>query len=406
MPDTSDPLRVRIPLRRGVFFHNGQALRISDVVASLNRARKSELAHTLGKMKAVSADSGVLIIELRAAEPELARRLSALHTAITLKGRSPSWRRLVGTGAYRLKERSTVRRELRLAANERHFAGRAYADELRLRWYEDDSTEARTYETGGSQVSMRGDIAFAGHRPKYQSAKEDTEANILVYVGLGKSPKVAAENSFRQALSFAIGRAGMKQIGSGEKIVPTVSPLPRSARGTVISSAGLTANSLRARQLLKELGKKHSGLSSLSLEIIVNKSRPDDSVIAGRVAAALFAIGIKTRLVSLHANAFARRVKTGQCDLYIGQLATRSDFAADTLRTAFVVGGFEKLLGKFGKESRGGMERQFNEHLPLIPLFHRGLRVHHRSDLQEVAFDDNSRLLFEDLFLYGLPEKN
>ena len=408
MPDASQPLRVRVSLRSGVFFHNGRKMRVADVVASLERLRRSELAFALSNVQTLTAEAGELIFQLRVADPNLAKRLTSIHTAITLKGRAPNWRRLAGTGAYRLKERSAGRRELRLVAYDRHFAGRSYVDELRLRWQEDKSSEARSYEMGGSQISMRGDIAFAGHRPKYRTAAVDTRASILAYLGLGRTHALASEKKFRQALSFAIGRAGMKQIGSGEKIVPTVSPLPLSARGTVISSAGQAANTGRARQLLKDLARRHSELESgsLLLEIIVNKSRPDDAIIAGRVAAALFAIGIRTRLVSLQANAFARRVHSGQCDLYIGQLATHRGFAADTLREAFVVGGFGKLLAPLSDESKTGMERQFAAHLPLIPLFHRGLRVHYRSDLHAIEFDGDSRLRYEDLFIFGVPEKN
>lgn len=408
MPDASDPLQVRVPLRAGVLFHNGQAMRSSDVAASLERLRTSELAHVVPNVQSFSAEGNELIIGLRVADSNLARRLTSIHTAITPQGRVPRWRRLVGSGAYRLKERSTGRRELRLVAHDKHFAGRSYVDELRLRWYEDKSLEARNYETGGSQISLRGEIAFAGHRPKYRTEKLDAEATILAYLGFGRSHPLTSEKKFRRALSFSIGRAGMKQIGSGEKIVPSVSPLPRSARGTVISSAGLNANIAAAQKLLQELSKRHSALESgsLLLEIIVNKSRPDDVVIAGRVAAALFAIGIETRLVTLRANAFARRVRNGQCDLYIGQLATDTSFAADTLRTAFVVGGFATLLAPLSAQSKSGMEREFASHLPLVPLFHRGLRVHHRSDLHAIEFDESSRLRYEDLFFFGEPEKN
>lgn len=408
LPDATTPLLVRIPLRKRVFFHNGQAMRASDVVASLQRLKKSDLGFLLAKVESLSAEAGEIVVQLRVADPSLATRLASVHTSVTPKGRAPSWRKLVGSGAFQFKERSTRRRELRLVAHPRYFDGRAYSDEIKLRWFEDKSAEARSYETGASHISIRGQIAFAGHRPKFQTKKKKADAKILVYLGFGKSSPLLAELPFRQALAAAIGRSGMKQIGHGEPVVPTLSPLPRSARGTVISSAGMSANTGRAKTLLNTLGSKYGSLkaNSLLLDIIVNKSRPDDAVVAGRVAAALFAVGIQSRLVSLHASAFSTRVRSGQCDLYIGQLATPGAFATDTLRTAYVAGGSKAALTSLTKSGRTKMEREFARQLPLIPLFHRGLRAHYRSDLFSLAFDSSTRLRYEDLFFFGNPEKN
>ncbi len=408
MPDATNPLQVRIPLRARVLFHNGKTMRPSDIVESLKRVRKSPMAHILANVVSVSVDEGELVLKLRKADRKLARRLASLHTAITFKGRTPTWRRLVGSGPYKFKERSTRKKELRLVAHPKHFAGRAYAEELRLRWFELKSAESRSYETGASQISMRGDIAFAGHRPKFKTNKQMVEAKILVYLGFGKSSTLLKASQFRQALASAIGRAGMKQIGSGEPVVPTLSPLPRSARGTVISSAGMAANRVKAKTLLNSLAGKHASLKSntLLLDIIVNKSRPDDAIVAGRVAAALFAVGIQSRLVSLSASAFTSRVASGQCDLYIGQLLTPASIPSDTLRTAFVAGGSGAALSALAKKGRTAMEREFANQLPLIPLFHRGLRIDSRSDLLSIQFDGSGRLRYEDLFFFGKAEKN
>ncbi len=408
LPDHENPLEVRIALRKGVLFHNGHTMQPADVVASLERLRKSTAKHLVSNIKSLRAEEGALVVELHRPDATLAISLSSVHTSVTLKGREPSWRRLVGTGPFRLKERSTRKRELRLVAHQRYFAGRAYADEIKLRWFEQKSAEARSYETGASHISMRGQIAFAGHRPKYQTRKRSVDATILVYLGFGKSSNLVGEPSFRLALASALGRSGMKQIGSGEPVVPTLSPLPRSVRGTVISSAGLTANTGKSRALLKELALKYSTLESgtVLLDILVNASRPDDTIVAGRIAAALFAVGIQTRLVSVQPNVFARRIALGQCDLYIGQLATAAQRPEDTLRSAFVAGGFAKLLPALAKKNRASMERQFAKQLPVVPLFHRGLRVHNRSDLLGIEFDSRARLGYEDIYFFGSPEKN
>lgn len=402
LPDAAEPLRVRIPLRDGVQFHDGRPLSARDVASSLDRLRNSRFAYLIDSVKSVEAGPGELFLNMHRADPELAASLADVHTAITAGGRAPTWRRLQGSGVFRLKQRLAGAREVHLVANEQHFAGRVFVDTLVLRWFEDAASEARRYETGDSLMSLRGDIAFAGHRPKYRTASVQGEPRILAYLGFGKGAAITSEAEFRHAVSAAIGRNGMEQIGSGEKVQPTVSVLPRRSR------AGLKADTRTAGRLISALAKRFSALEAgtLELELIVNKSRPDDAAIADRVAAALFRLGIRTRRVELDAKRFLSRARSGQCDLYIGQLALVAPADEDLLRAAFVAGRREKDLRSLAGAPLEKLVKTFDNQLPIVPLFQRGLRLHYRTDVHGVSFSRDTRLLFEDLFVSGTPEKN
>src|SRR5690606_27253750 len=117
-----------------------------------------------------------------------------------------------------------------------------------------------------SHISMRGDIAFAGHRPKFRTLSMHAEPRVLTYLGFGRQEAIAGEVEFRHALSAAIGRAGMEQISSGEKVQPTLSVLPRSERGRLV------ADSKKATRLMALLAKRYPAIDAgtLSLELIVN----------------------------------------------------------------------------------------------------------------------------------------
>ena len=129
-------------------------------------------------------------------------------------------------------------------------------------------------------------------------------------------------------------------------------------------------------------------------------------MIAARVAAGLYVLGITTRIVSLTADVFARRLKAGDCDLYVGQLAASGSPGLAQLRKAFVVGGRVKMANKLVGQSRAGMERQFTATVPIVPLFHRSLRLHIRSDVKGVSFSATKTLDYPGIFFSGEPVKN
>lgn len=402
MPDVSEPLQVRIPLRAEVRFHDGRLLQSRDVAQSLVRLQASRFGYLLGSVKSVQHQPGLIVLSMKRADGELAMTLSDVHTSITAGGRPPTWRRLQASGAFRLRSRSAATKEVQLVANGTYFAGRSFIDKLQLRWYEDSATEARLYETGDSIMSLRGDIAFAGHRPKYRTLSVQGDPRILAFVGFGKQQAITSELAFRQAVSAAIGRNGMAQIGSGERVEPTLSVLPSVGRQR------LGADLRAASRLIRSLAKRYPAIEAgtQTLELIVNTSRPDDAAIADRVAAALFHVGIRIKRVDLKAKTFLRRARSGQCDIYIGQLALEAPSKEDLIRAAFVAGRRDKALPLLSEASLSTLTTSFAAQLPIVPLFHRGIRLHFRSDLAGVDFTRGVRLRFEDVFMFGSPEKN
>jgi len=145
---------------------------------------------------------------------------------------------------------------------------------------------------------------------------------------------------------------------------------------------------------------------SFELELIIDKTRPDDRKVAEKVLAALFGLGIKARIVSLEARAFAERTSSGDCDLYIGQLPMPVALPEWTMAAALALAGGDWIHEHLALSSldMAQAERVFERDLPMVPLFHRALRVHHRSDVRGIQFDDTSQISFADLFFFGRPQ--
>jgi len=355
-----------------------------------------------------------VIFRLRYIEPALLSQLASPVAAITPAGKRPG-RQPLGTGPFRFSGIDRTKREIRLKAFAAHHRGRPYLNRLILRWYESFDDEARAYEVGRVQVSFRGAIAFSGHVPKYKTESVEAPASILAYVGFGTGlgqvqPKLLADRDFRHALSLAINRNGLAKLGTGERIVPTDQPVSNTA-GRAANRAALVAQVAEARTALARASQRHPSLqhpARLNLQILVNRSRPDDRDIADKILSATSKIGISATVVEVGAAVFDKRVKRGATDLYIGQLVAPLATETTQLAAAFVAGGSSWARRALG---RGPLERttayaEFGRQLPLIPLLHRSIIAHHRIDLHGLVFDGEAQTEWADVFFFGEATRN
>ncbi len=422
-----------------------------------------------------SADVGIRL-HLRAPVANIALRLAAPQTAITPGGRPPvttagrraraarrrAGRRaaggaIVGSGPFRLGTYDRRRGRIVLRADAAHFAGRPYLDRLELRWFEGRDAEAMAYEVGDLAASFRGAVAFVGHRPKFPTDETAGPATILVYLGFGnrlaphwpggRAPTSGrpsgtgvepqdertrlsgastgrAAIAARHAISMALTRTALRGIGTGEDVAPTVDPVPAALSLAPSTRAPelLEAQPQRARQLWRQAQRLDPEFASRAshagpgLTILVDRSRPDDREVAENVSAALFALGANARIVEQGPHAFAQRVRRGDCDLYIGQLALPIPTDAAALAAALAVGygrnraraATGEASGASGASNASGasganiaeLRRAFMLDLPIVPLFHRALRVHHRRDIRGLLIDDGALLDWANIFVF------
>jgi hypothetical protein len=178
--------------------------------------------------------------------------------------------------------------------------------------------------------------------------------------------------------------------------------------GPVASAAQGRAQTQRARAILDRAGKSAPAVAAARranqvLDVLIDRTRPDDREIAEKVLAALFRLQLAGRIVELPAAEFAARVRSGACDLYIGQLTPPSTRPDLVLASAFFAGGDAWPRSRLarGNLDRAAADRAFDSRLPIVPLFHRAIHVHHRANLRGVRFDEALTLAFWDLFFHG-----
>lgn len=406
--------RVRITIRSGVRFHDGSELTAADVAASLERVRTAPTSRWIASAVAgVRADGAVVELTLKAPVPELATLLALPATAVT-KGGKPPGERPVGSGPFKVGAFDAKAKKLVLDAFDDHFAGRPYLDQLLLRWYDTPDGEARQFERGTAHLSARGAAAFTGAQPKYRAEDVEGPAALLVFVGFGRAHMdVTADRNFRRSLDLALARGALASVGSGERVTPSRLPVPVEAGAPVLEASGRADDLPKAKAALAAAAKTVKALdptklAALKLEILVEDTRPDDREVAERVAYALNKLGIASVITAVPAQALRDRVKRGDCDLWIGQLAAPVTSAIAWWGGAFAIAGdpwAEQQLSS-GTLDRGAAAKAFAERLPILPLVFRAVRIWHRTDVRGLGFDASGRPGYADLFLFGDPSRS
>lgn len=154
--ETSDQIRWRITLRRGVQFHDGKELVAADVVYSLlrhkdpaNASRMSAVAMQFAEIKA--AGTHAVDITLTAPNTDLPSILAASHLLIVKDG-TTDFGTAVGTGPYKLKE---FRPGVRTVGtrNENYWkTGRPYLDEIELIGIPDEPSRVNALLAGDVHI--------------------------------------------------------------------------------------------------------------------------------------------------------------------------------------------------------------------------------------------------------------
>jgi ABC-type transport system substrate-binding protein len=406
LPEVHDRT-ARISLRPGLTFHDGTLLTAVDVAATLARVRASQAAGwLLVSVSEVTVDGDAVVLTLSEPRKDLARLLATPWTAITPRGLAPKKDAPIGSGPFRLLARKRDR--LELEPWQRHVAGVPYLDHVTLRWFAGASDEAQLYETGGAHWSLRGATRFSGASPKHPTTELESPATLLVYVGFGQAHRdVLASRDFRLALDAALARGGLATVGTGERAVPAGDPVPVDLGGPALSSAAAdprldVAEAALARAASSVRALARARIGTLSLEVLVVDSRPDDREVAARVVRALDKLGARATITAVSAPELARRVSSGACDLYIGHATAEVGTAPMLYAQAFALGGDRATADRLAGGAIGGarMREVFASRLPIVPLYHRAVRVHHRTDLRGAWFDGSAHLGVADLFAW------
>ena len=390
----------RLRLRPGVRINGGSAvLEASHVVASLRRVRSGPNAYLLAGVSAVTADGkDVVVLTTRRRAPELPHVLSAPATAIVVT----RGRRLLGTGAYLLS--SLTASVIQLKANATHFAGRPYLDELRLRMFSRASAESASFQVGAVQLSYQGAPVFGG-TPRFPSRPMSSPPVDHIFLGVGQRQPFLTDAQVRLALLSGIDRRRLARLVGGGRAPLARGPVSRRLLRRLPRAVAFNRGA--ARRLLHRAAARYPSLRGalasgrVKVSLLVDASRFGDRILAGQIVADLDRVGVACAIEALPAKDYSSRLASGRFDLVLGHQALQVPLASVALAGVLALAGDAAGARACMATRRCGTRSaaRFMKRLPLIPLLHATVRVHHNTRLGGVGFDGTGRVLYEGIYL-------
>jgi len=375
---------VVVDLRSGVRSHHGHVLTAADVVASLRRLSRAPAGWVVGTVKSLQAVGTTRVrITLHRSTPELTTVLAAPTALITPRGRAPG-RRYDGTGPFRYV-RGGLGKELRLSAYARHFAGRPFISTLRLVPYRRHRDEIQAFYLRRSLVSFQGTKVF-GRTPGFKSRRVRGAAITTVSLLTGRSGPVT-DRRVRQAIYLATNKRRLRKLVTVAPTRPAHGPVPpvflgRRARRRARRAAPYSP--ARARRLLLAaatnpvVASRRDSSGRLALNLLVDRSRHRDLDAARKIMADLAAVSIRVTITPLGATRFAAHRRAGQFDLALTRYTSPVLRARYHLAASLAAAGRRSEARRLVRASRSRLTRRiraFMHDLPLIPLFHVGIRA-------------------------------
>ena len=323
-------------LREGVLFHNGDTVKVGDIVFSLSRAAGLEtgevLVSDLANVAAVEAtDDKTVVVTLKSADTEFN---SHMTVAIVPEGSDPNVD-VVGTGPFRFVSR-TPQDNIVLEKFADYWSTPAYLDKVTLKVIPDPQTMVMSLRSGA--------VDLADKLPATQITELSElnivqgSSNIVQALYLNNAFEPFADVRVRQALCHAIDKDMVIEFAAnGDGIAVGSSMYPAFGKYFMDELTYFYEPSAeKAKELLKE-----AGYESLSFTITVPSNYPAHIDAAQVMVEQLRAAGIEAKIELVEWATWLEEVYRGR-----NFEATVSGLDAHGLAASDMLARFQSESGK------------------------------------------------------------
>lgn len=318
-------LQYSIVTRDDLTFSDGSKLKPSDIVYSLNEAKKSPLyGARLQNISSVEAGKNGVFIKLKTADRHF---MNCLDVPIVKEDSAAKDTDIpLGSGRYTVK---TEGNKHTLIYNTRWYGEKKPKfDTIPLVTTPDDEAIISSVKTGNIALMMsdlsKGEIAGVG------AATQPISLNNLIFIGLNANRGVLQDPEFRQALYQAIDQKTIMSKGySGRGVATTLPTNPLFDLGEKMSGDDFPAyNATKAGASLDSLGYNKKDANGyrmkdekpIELNLLVNATNQFKKATALSIQGMLKAVGLKVNIVESESfDAFKASVRKLDFDLYLGE---------------------------------------------------------------------------------------
>ncbi len=296
-------------LRAGATFHDGRPVTAADVAYSLERARRTKVAHYLPPQSTVEVvDARTFEIHTATPEPILLNKLAVV--GIVPDGTPDVLRDAVGTGAYRVVEYRKGER-LEVAANDAWWGGRPSLRKAVFRTLPDPAQRARAL--AARQIQLARDVTARDLDASVDArhVRFLSEAGlVVVFLGVDfRNPGPLLSREVRRAIFLAIDPRELMR-DSGVEGTPSDQLVPPSVFGFLPGFDPGRPRLDLARQLLRDAGYPE-GLA-LTLEMPKNVA----AKVGAELSEQLARVGIRLEVFGLDWPVLSSRLDRGESPFF------------------------------------------------------------------------------------------
>ena len=370
-----------IALRDGAVFSDGTAVRPSDVVYSLGLAKANpKWAAGLQQIASMSVRRGDISVTLVSPNPLFQNLLD--FPIIKQEGAESGTP--AGSGRYVYQKKDTAPL---LTANP-HYSGAAPAvGTIRLADVPDDEALQNSLQIG-SITTYYTDLSDCTI-PRLTGKTARVNLTNLVYLGVNASRGALGSEAVRRAVSKAVDRGTIAQKAYYSYAAAATGPLPPQFKTLDISSESFYIQSKEeAASLLNEAGfteeradgVRISGQTALEVSLLVNQENAFRTMAASLLQRQLEDAGFRVTVESLPFAEYSNRIKTGNYDLYIGEIRLSNDMDLSPLLVqggasshGLAIGAASAAYAGFrsGESAPSAFKEAFEQSMPFVPLVYR-----------------------------------
>jgi peptide/nickel transport system substrate-binding protein len=330
--ENPDELTWRFHLRSRVSFHDGRPLRVADVVASLERARRPGSSGQGGLAvvrEIVSPQPDVIVIRTDRPNPTL---LTNLTSAFVVPADAPDEiAQPIGTGPYRFVSHRPGR-SLDLQAFEKHWNGPPSIQRLSFLFEPDPGRRVDLLATGAVDVALRlPETTTVPPGARYRVLWRAAPGTQVIGLRVDRPP--FADPRVRRAIRLAVDRDALTRGHVGGPALSLGQPLPPGIFGHVPDLRPPGRDLEAARGLLREAG---------DLGPVVLEHGPGRQREAERLTAQLGEAGLPVSLAARSVTELIPRLDAGESHMLLFSY---------TFSTGDTVDFFESIL--HSRDGRG-----------------------------------------------------
>lgn len=364
----SKTLEVTIP--NHLIFSDGSALTADDVTYSFRKASKSAFwGSSLSSIKTCNAASST-VIEFRLESPNNYAHNLLIFPIISRS--SENSRFPIGNGRYCFAEGDdgTILKAVVSENFNPHFTT------IHLENITASDSIDNAMNIGNISLEFR-DLSRNSTK-KMESNYKLVDINNLVYIGVNNKSGITANSNIRKAISLAVSRETLAKSAYSNFAKPASTVFVPGFELASTEIFAQTENISAAKQAIAQ-----SGISDLSVSLLVNGTNSDRVTCAKLIKNQLDAAGFKVKIstASSYEN-YESMIKKEQFDLYLGEIKITPDMS---LRSFFSDDGssnygidtkksnsaaeYNNYLN--GETELGSFLLAFSEEMPYIPLLYR-----------------------------------